>query len=198
MDRSDGAGEEKVLFRSPSVLGAVALVPAPEGALSEIAVSAVVARVGARDLGCVWPSCDIEIECLLCENELCRDRWEERGVEKERWPLPLPLLSTLVEAGRGYGLFFETLFFFALIAPPLPTRRGLTGWLESPWMFFRLARRFIQLANGLRRACRSAIAVSHNSFGLGDASTIHLPCARAGPSVEAMIVAQGSAATAGL
>ena len=31
-ERTDGAGEEKVLFLSPSVLGAVALVPAPDGA----------------------------------------------------------------------------------------------------------------------------------------------------------------------
>lgn len=51
-ERTDGAGEEKVLFLSPSVLGAVALVPAPDGAWSEFVVSAVVARVGARDFGC--------------------------------------------------------------------------------------------------------------------------------------------------
>ena len=49
MDRRDGAGDEKVLFLSPSVLGAVALVPAPEGAPSEPVVSAVVANVGALD-----------------------------------------------------------------------------------------------------------------------------------------------------
>lgn len=49
IERRDGAGEEKVLFRSPSVRGAVALVPAPEGARSEMAVSAVVARVGGLD-----------------------------------------------------------------------------------------------------------------------------------------------------
>jgi hypothetical protein len=52
-DRTDGAGDEKVLFLSPSVLAAVALVPAPEGAWSELVVSAVVANVGARDF--VWP-----------------------------------------------------------------------------------------------------------------------------------------------
>lgn len=49
MERSEGAGDENVLFRSPSVRGAVALVPAPDGAPSEIAVSAVVARVAGRD-----------------------------------------------------------------------------------------------------------------------------------------------------
>ena len=49
IDLREGAGEEKVLFRSPSVRGAVALVPAPEGATSDIAVSAVVARVGGLD-----------------------------------------------------------------------------------------------------------------------------------------------------
>ena len=56
MDRRDGVGEENVLLRSPSVLGAVALVPAPDGARSESAVSAVVARVGALDLACDCPS----------------------------------------------------------------------------------------------------------------------------------------------
>ena len=65
IDRSDGAGEENVLFRSPSVLGAVALVPAPEGAPSETAVSAVVASVGARDFCCACPSFEIATECLL-------------------------------------------------------------------------------------------------------------------------------------
>lgn len=49
MERTDGAGDENVLFRSPSVRAAVALVPAPEGAESEMAVSAVVANVGGRD-----------------------------------------------------------------------------------------------------------------------------------------------------
>jgi hypothetical protein len=49
MERTDGAGEENVLLPSPSVRGAVALVPAPEGATSDMAVSAVVASVGGRD-----------------------------------------------------------------------------------------------------------------------------------------------------
>jgi hypothetical protein len=46
----------------------VADVPAPEGAWSDLSVSAVVARVGARDLG--WPgpaaalSWEMEAECL--------------------------------------------------------------------------------------------------------------------------------------
>ena len=51
MLRTDAGGEEKTLLWSPSVLAAVAEVPAPDGAWSEIAVSAVVARVGARDFG---------------------------------------------------------------------------------------------------------------------------------------------------
>ena len=49
MERTDGAGEENVLLRSPSVRAAVALVPAPDGATSEMAVSAVVARVAGLD-----------------------------------------------------------------------------------------------------------------------------------------------------
>lgn len=51
MERMEGAGEENVLFRSPSVLVVVPIVPTPEGAASDIAVSAVVANVGARDFG---------------------------------------------------------------------------------------------------------------------------------------------------
>ena len=71
IERTDGAGEEKVLFRSPSVLAPVVPVPAPDVATSEIAVSAVVPNVGALDLGCAEMS--YETECLLCEIELCRD-----------------------------------------------------------------------------------------------------------------------------
>jgi hypothetical protein len=85
-DRTEGAGDENVLFLSPSVLGAVALVPAPEGATSEFAVSAVVAKVGARDFCCAWPSCEIESECLSCERELCRDRCEDNGVVSDICP----------------------------------------------------------------------------------------------------------------
>lgn len=51
IDRSDGEGEENVLSLSPSVRAAVAVVPAPDFAVSEIVVSAVVPMVGARDLG---------------------------------------------------------------------------------------------------------------------------------------------------
>lgn len=51
MDRRDGEGEEKVLSLSPSVRAAVAVVPAPDFAVSEMVVSAVVPMVGARDLG---------------------------------------------------------------------------------------------------------------------------------------------------
>jgi hypothetical protein len=56
MDRTDGAGDENVLSLPPSVLGAVALVPAPDGAASDSAVSACVANVGALDLLPVWLS----------------------------------------------------------------------------------------------------------------------------------------------
>lgn len=56
IDRTDGAGEENVLSLPPSVFGAVALVPAPEGAASDMAVSACVANVGALDLVNVWLS----------------------------------------------------------------------------------------------------------------------------------------------
>lgn len=87
MDLIDGAGEENVLSLPPSRVVAVVPVPAPEGAASEWAVSACVARVGALDLLPVWLSCEIEMECLLCDcdSELCLDLWEVvMGVEKER------------------------------------------------------------------------------------------------------------------
>jgi hypothetical protein len=87
MERTDGAGEENVLSWPPSVRGAVALVPAPEGASSDTAVSAWVARVGALDLLPVWLSWEMEIECLLWERELCREYCEDKWVEKDRWPL---------------------------------------------------------------------------------------------------------------
>ena len=91
IDRIDGAGDEKVLSLPPSVLVvAVAPVPAPEGAASERAVSACVARVGAFDLfPPVWLSWEMEMECLLwdCDRELCLDLCEVvLGVENERWP----------------------------------------------------------------------------------------------------------------
>jgi hypothetical protein len=50
MERSDGAGEEKVLFPPPSVRAAVALVPAFDAAASLVAVSPVVERVGGLDM----------------------------------------------------------------------------------------------------------------------------------------------------
>ena len=82
IDLTECAGDENVLFLSPSVLAAVALVPALELAASEAAVSAVVERVGALDLACAWLSWEAKMEFLLCERELCRDRGEER------WPTP--------------------------------------------------------------------------------------------------------------
>lgn len=50
IDRSEGAGEEKVLSLSPSVRAAVAVVPTPDLLVSDMVVSAVVPNVGARDL----------------------------------------------------------------------------------------------------------------------------------------------------
>jgi hypothetical protein len=53
MERSDGAGDEKVLLPPPSVLAAVALVPAFDAAASLVAVSPVVERVGGLDMALV-------------------------------------------------------------------------------------------------------------------------------------------------
>lgn len=55
-DRTEGAGDEKVLPSPPpmplelNVAPSVAVVPAFEAAVSELTVSAFVARVGAVDL----------------------------------------------------------------------------------------------------------------------------------------------------
>jgi hypothetical protein len=73
MERRDGAGEENVLFLSPSVRAAVALVPAPDGARSDIAVSAVVPSVAGRDLVWIWLSREGDRERLLCVKELLRE-----------------------------------------------------------------------------------------------------------------------------
>jgi hypothetical protein len=53
MERSDGAGDEKVLLPPPSVLAAVALVPVFDAAASLVAVSPVVERVGGLDVALV-------------------------------------------------------------------------------------------------------------------------------------------------
>jgi hypothetical protein len=154
IDLTDAGGEEKVLLWSPSVLAAVAEVPAPEGAWSDTAVSAVVARVGARDFGCPLAalSLETEVECLLMlwDREECRDLWDEIGVVKGR-PFDSALLLNVPDR---YGLFLEILglryfwvkgiAFFCFCARP-----------ESVWEYLRFARRFIQFENGRRRAWRS-------------------------------------------
>ena len=53
MERSDGAGDEKVLLPPPSVLAAVALVPVFDAAASLVVVSPVVERVGGLDTALV-------------------------------------------------------------------------------------------------------------------------------------------------
>lgn len=62
IERTEGAGEEKVLFPPPSVLAAVALVPAFDATASLIAVSPVVDSVGGLDTAFV-PL----VFCSLCE-----------------------------------------------------------------------------------------------------------------------------------
>ena len=79
---TDCAGDEKVLFRSPSVFAAVALVPALDCTASDTVVSAVVDNVGAMDLGGARLSWEIDRERLLCETELCRDLADDKVGEK--------------------------------------------------------------------------------------------------------------------
>lgn len=50
MERTEGAGEEKVLLPPPSVLAAVALVPVFDAAASLMTVSPVVERVVGLDI----------------------------------------------------------------------------------------------------------------------------------------------------
>jgi hypothetical protein len=88
MERTDGAGEEKVLLPPPSVLAAVPLVPAFDAAASLIAVSPVVERVGGLDTGFIrvefCSSYDACTDSLLREVELSRDSDNDKGVEKDR------------------------------------------------------------------------------------------------------------------
>lgn len=76
IDLNDGSRDEKVLSLSPSVRGAVALVPAPE-----TVVSAVVPNVGALDFGGFWPSWERVIETLPRESKLFLDAAEESGTD---------------------------------------------------------------------------------------------------------------------
>ena len=76
MDRRDGAGEEKVLSRSPSVRGMVLDVPVPD-----TVVSAVVPNVGALDFGWLCASCERVVEFFLRESELYRDGGSDKGAE---------------------------------------------------------------------------------------------------------------------
>lgn len=90
-ERTEGAGEEKVLLMPPSVLAAVALVPALDPAASLIAVSAVVESVGGLETAFLpkeWCSSgDACSDSLLSEGRLMRDADSDRGVEKDRLPL---------------------------------------------------------------------------------------------------------------
>lgn len=79
-----------MLFPPPSVLAAVALVPAFEAAASPIAVSPVVDRVGGLENAVVpggfCSSCDAWMDSLLPAGELNRDLDTDGGVEKDRSP----------------------------------------------------------------------------------------------------------------
>lgn len=92
MERTDGAGEENVLLPPPSVLAAVALVPAFEPAASLIAVSPVVERVWGLDTAFTRPKfcslCEACIESLLCLGELSCDPDNDMGVENDGLPSP--------------------------------------------------------------------------------------------------------------
>jgi hypothetical protein len=88
MERTDGAGEEKVLLPPPSVLAAVALVPVFDAAASLNAVSPVVERVGGLDAAFVphgfSSAGGAGADSLLREGELSRDSDGDNGVEKDR------------------------------------------------------------------------------------------------------------------
>lgn len=149
MDRSDGSREENVLSLSPSVRGAVALVPAPE-----TVVSAVVPSVGALDLGGFCPSCESVIETLPRESKLFLDAEEDMGAGEGLWPFAW-VLGCSVHPGDGC---FDGLCFTTPTPSFLPFDcLELAG---SLWRFLRFARRFIQFAKGRLRACLSGGIVS--------------------------------------
>lgn len=52
---------------------------------------------------------------------------------------------------RGYGLFLDMLGFLDFVVTGTLDLPAEAVGLESTWRLFRLARRFIQLAKGLRR-----------------------------------------------
>lgn len=147
IDLRDGAGDENVLSRSPSVRGTVALVPAPE-----IVVSAVVPRVGALDFAGSSPSCEKLIDTFCLELELCRESEDDNGMPND-W---LWAISDRAVEEYGPGV---------LLTIPIPS--FLPDCLSpavSLCMFLRFAKRFIQVANGLLRACRSGLKLAERSL----------------------------------
>lgn len=143
MERNEGEGDENVLSRSPSVRATVAVVPAPDFAVSEMVVSAVVPIVGARDFGRPWPSCDSVKDTFSLEVELFLEIGVDMGVNEDVCPLASP--CWLERVGTEYGLFLTTPAFFTFCL----------DIVLSLCRFFKFARRFIQFAKGLRRACLS-------------------------------------------
>lgn len=108
-DRTEGAGEENVLSLPPSVFAAVPLVPAFENAASDAAVSPFVDTVGAADfipLG-GGPSCDGGTELLLAVEAVYPDLSDERGSEKDRWPLDGLCDNVSGLSDRSYGWLFD-------------------------------------------------------------------------------------------
>jgi len=114
IDRSDGSRDEKVLSLSPSVRGAVALVPAPE-----TVVSAVVARVGARDFAGFCPSWESVIEALSGESKLFLDAAEEIGAGGGVGPFVWPFACSECPGERCFdGLFLTLPMPIASFFPP--------------------------------------------------------------------------------
>lgn len=118
-ERTDGAGEEKVLSAPLAELTpqpTVAVVPSPEdapceGAASECVVSGSVDMVGAVDLlpivGGAFPSRDDMMECLLRFNEGVLIEMPVGPVEKEPGPLAFGIeVCPFTLPDSGYGLFF--------------------------------------------------------------------------------------------
>lgn len=80
------------------------------------------------------------------EVELCLEAGNETGLVAV-WPFGASCWFGL--AGTAYGLFLTTPFFFMFCLE----------LVLSLCRFLRLAKRFIQLANGLRRACLSGMVL---------------------------------------